>query len=71
MGPKIRINSVSPGGIYRNQPKKFVKKYLDKTPLKRMGKESDVVNTLLFLSSNLSSYITGQNIIVDGGYSVS
>ena len=65
----IRINSISPGGIYRKQPKKFIKKYLEKTPLKRMCKEEDVANAVVFFSSDLSNYITGQNLIIDGGYS--
>ena len=69
LAPKIRVNAISPGGIFRNQPKKFVKRYLDKTPLGRMGTEDDIVNAVIFLSSNLSTYITGQNLIVDGGYS--
>ena len=69
LAPGIRVNSISPGGIYRDQPKKFIKRYLNKTPLLRMGHENDVANAVIFLSSNLSSYITGQNIIVDGGYS--
>ncbi len=69
LAPKIRVNAISPGGIFRNQPKQFIKKYLVKTPLKRMGKEDDIVNAIIFLSCNLSSYITGQNLIVDGGYS--
>ena len=71
LAPGIRVNSISPGGIFRNQPKKFIKRYLDKTPLLRMGHENDVANSVIFLSSELSSYITGQNLVVDGGYSVS
>ncbi len=67
--PNIRINSISPGGIYRKQPKKFIKKYLEKTPLKRMCREEDVANAVVFFSSDLSNYITGQNLIIDGGYS--
>ena len=55
----------------RNQPNKFVKKYLLKTPLGRMGHENDVANAVVFFSSELSSYITGHNLVVDGGYSVS
>jgi len=71
LAPKIRVNSISPGGIFRNQPKNFIKKYLLKTPLNRMGNESDIANAVIFFSSGLSSYITGHNLIVDGGYSVS
>ena len=70
-GPqKIRVNAISPGGVFRNQPNKFVKKYINKTLLKRMANEDEISNTVLFLSSELSSYITGQNLIVDGGYSL-
>ena len=71
LAPKIRVNSISPGGIFRDQPISFVKKYLLKTPLNRMGNEKDVANAVIFFSSELSSYITGQNLVVDGGYSVS
>ena len=71
LAPKIRVNSISPGGIFRDQPISFVKKYLLKTPLNRMGNEKDVANAVIFFSSDLSSYITGQNLVVDGGYSVS
>ncbi len=70
LAPGIRVNSISPGGIFRNQPKKFIKRYLSKTPLSRMGHENDVANSVIFLSSNLSNYITGHNLVVDGGYSV-
>ena len=70
LAPKVRVNSISPGGIYRKQSRKFVKRYLDKTPLLRMGKEQDVANAVIFFSSDLSNYITGQNLIVDGGYSL-
>lgn len=68
LGPKIRINSISPGGIFRNQPSKFVKAYSNKTSLKRMAKEEDFIGIILLLASSASSYITGQNIIVDGGW---
>ena len=71
LAPKIRVNSISPGGIYRKQPRKFIKRYIEKTPLLRMGNEQDVVNAVIFFSSNMSSYITGQDLIVDGGYSLS
>lgn len=64
----IRINCVSPGGIFDNQPKKFVKNYERKVPMKRMGIPEDISPTISFLMSNGSSYITGQNIIIDGGW---
>ena len=71
LAPEIRVNSISPGGIFRNQPRKFIKKYLLKTPLGRMGHEDDIANAVIFFSSELSNYITGQNLVVDGGYSIS
>ena len=68
IGPETRVNAISPGGIFRNQPKKFVKAYTKKTALNRMAKENDFVGIIALLSSDASSYITGQNIIVDGGW---
>tara|TARA_X000000950_G_scaffold279475_1_gene372317 strand:+ start:1357 stop:2169 length:813 start_codon:yes stop_codon:yes gene_type:complete len=64
----IRSNSISPGGIKGGQNKKFTENYSKKVPLKRMGEINEVVQCVIFLSSNKSSYISGQNIIVDGGY---
>ena len=69
LSPKIRVNSISPGGILRNDiPKKFIKAYIKKTSLKRMASEKDFRGIILLLASEASSYITGQNIIVDGGW---
>ena len=63
----ICINSIVLGGIFRNQDPKFVERYNKKTPLGRMGTEDDIKGIISFLSSNLSNYITGQEIVVDGG----
>ena len=68
--PHIRVNCISPGGIIRKQSKTFIKNYNSKTLLKRMCTESDVVGPILFLLSEHSSYITGQNLLVDGGFSL-
>ena len=68
--PKIRVNCISPGGIIRKQPKTFIKNYRSKTLLNRMCTEDDVVGPILFLLSKQSGYITGQNILVDGGFSL-
>ena len=65
----IRSNIVSPGGVFDNQNKDFVKKYKSKVPLKRMAKPSDISPIVCFLLSDDSEYITGQNILVDGGFS--
>ncbi len=70
LAPKIRVNVVSPGGVLRNQENSFVKKYTDKTLLKRMANEDDIVGPVVFLSSTSASYITGHNLIVDGGWTI-
>lgn len=70
MAPDVRVNMISPGGIWRNQPEVFVERYAAKTPLKRMATEEDMIGTVLYLASKMSSYVTGQNIQVDGGWTV-
>lgn len=64
----IRFNCISPGGIFDNQNPKFVEAYENKVPMKRMGNPSDIAPVVSFLLSEDSKYITGQNIIVDGGW---
>lgn len=64
----IRSNVLSPGGVFDNQEKSFVKKYVSKVPLKRMANWSDYDGAILFLSSDASKYMTGSNLIVDGGW---
>ena len=67
----IRVNAISPGGILNNQPESFVKKYSEKVVLeKRMTNTDDLTGVLIFLLSDASKYITGQNIVVDGGWSL-
>lgn len=64
----IRINCVSPGGIFNHQNEKFVEQYEAKVPLNRMGKPEEIAPAVSFLLSSEASYITGQNLIVDGGW---
>jgi NAD(P)-dependent dehydrogenase (short-subunit alcohol dehydrogenase family) len=64
----VRVNAVSPGGIFNNQNTTFVNNYNSKVPLKRMGLPVDIAPTVSFLLSNEASYITGQNIAIDGGW---
>ena len=64
----IQTNSISPGGIYNNQATYFVENYINKTPVHRMGKIQDLSSTLLYIISNDSNYLNGQNIAVDGGF---
>ena len=64
---KVRVNCVSPGGIFDNQNPIFIDNYIKKVPMKRMGLPKDISPTVAFLLSDESSYITGQNIAIDGG----
>lgn len=68
IAPEVRVNALSPGGVFRNQDPKFVERYNARTPLKRMALEDDFRGVIAFLASDLSSYVTGQNIAVDGGW---
>ena len=64
----IRANCVSPGGVFDNQNPIFVKNYVHKVPMKRMGKPSEMADPVSFLLSDSAAYITGHNLIVDGGW---
>jgi NAD(P)-dependent dehydrogenase (short-subunit alcohol dehydrogenase family) len=64
----IRVNCVSPGGIFDHQPAIFVNNYERKVPLGRMGTPADISPAVSFLLSDESSYITGHNLMVDGGW---
>lgn len=72
----IRANSISPGGFYNEKLRKledydhFVENYRYKTPMGRMGGETDLKGTAVFLASAASEYITGHNLVVDGGWTV-
>jgi NAD(P)-dependent dehydrogenase (short-subunit alcohol dehydrogenase family) len=68
VAPDIRVNSISPGGVWRNQPEQFVERYKKRTPLKRMATEEDFKGVVAYLASDLSAYVTGQNIVIDGGW---
>lgn len=70
LAPDIRVNAVSPGGIERGQPESFVKRYKARTPLGRMGTEDDMAGAVAYLASDLAAYVTGHNLVVDGGWSV-
>ncbi len=70
MAPTTRVNAISPGGIWRDQPDKFHENYSSKTPLSRMATEEDIKGAVAYLASDLSKYVTGLNLIVDGGWTI-
>jgi NAD(P)-dependent dehydrogenase (short-subunit alcohol dehydrogenase family) len=70
LAPAVRANSITVGGVWRNQPREFVENYVEHTPLGRMASEEDLKGAAAYLASDLSAYVTGHNLIVDGGWTV-
>ena len=66
----VRVNCVSPGGVQDEQDPLFIDRYCERVPLGRMATPEDVANAVIFLASDKASYITGQNIIIDGGLTI-
>lgn len=69
-GMNIKVNALTPGGIFDNQPKSFLEKYKDECLSKGMLDKSDIKGTLVYLLSDMSKYVNGQNIVVDDGFSL-
>ena len=66
----IRVNSISPAGVYNKQSKKFVQKLSTKIPMGRMARPDEVINSIIYLISDASSFTTGSNLVVDGGRTI-
>jgi NAD(P)-dependent dehydrogenase (short-subunit alcohol dehydrogenase family) len=64
---KIRVNCISPGGLYSHQPRQFVENYIKKVPVGRMANDDDIKGLAVLLASDASAYINGENILIDGG----
>ena len=68
LAPEIRVNCVAPGGVEFDQDTKFIKKYANLTPLKRMMKKTELNGLVEYLVGSKSSYVTGATFVIDGGW---
>lgn len=68
LAPSVRVNAITPGGVLRNTQEPFLSRYVSRVPLQRMASEDDFKGAVAYLASDLSAYVTGQNLIVDGGW---
>ncbi len=66
-GMNIRVNCISPGGLFNHQPNRFLENYCKKVPLGRMANQDDIKGLIVLLASRAGEYINGENILMDGG----
>jgi NAD(P)-dependent dehydrogenase (short-subunit alcohol dehydrogenase family) len=68
LAPNVRVNAITSGGVWRDHPEHFHERYVARTPLRRMATEEDLKGAVAYLASDLSAYVTGHNLVVDGGW---
>lgn len=66
-GKNVRVNCISPGGLFNHQPERFLENYCKKVPLRRMANADDIKGLIVLLASEAGAYINGENILMDGG----
>ena len=64
----VRVNSISPGGVFNYQNDDFINEYCIRSPIGRMADEDEINGSILYLASSASKYVTGHNLVVDGGW---
>ncbi|GAB3925590.1 SDR family oxidoreductase [Larkinella terrae] len=66
-GKNVRVNCISPGGLFNHQPERFLENYTKKVPLRRMANRDDIKGPIVLLASQAGAYINGENLLMDGG----